>query len=218
VSFPRVRFSALRFSVVATACFLSCGPACHGESEGGGVGAGRQFLPTEAKVLRVIDGDTVELMDGRLLRYIGIDAPEVRRRARPGDREWRPGEAQRWVVDPEPMSREAMEFNRRLVDGKLARLEYDVQTHDRFGRLLAYVYVWAKGGSASRGNEVMVNAELLREGFAQILTIPPNVKYAERFRVLTQEAREGRRGLWGSAPSASDLPVSKRYNLSQNPG
>ncbi|MBI3330802.1 MAG: thermonuclease family protein [Candidatus Omnitrophica bacterium] len=148
-------------------------------------------LPERSTVRRVVDGDTVELADGRLVRYIGIDAPEVRRRARPGDREWRAGQGTGWVEDPEPMGREATAFNRRLVEGKSVRLEYDVQTHDRFGRLLAYVYVSEPGGS-----EAMANAELLREGLAQPLTIPPNVRHAERFRALAEAARRERRGLW----------------------
>ena len=126
-------------------------------------------------VRRVVDGDTIELTDGRLVRYIGIDAPESRQRQ--GDQ---------WVEDPEPFSRAATRANRRLVEGKHVRLESDVETHDRFGRVLAYVYA----------GEVMVNEELLREGFAQPLTIPPNVKYAERFRALAEEAREAHRGLW----------------------
>ena len=134
-----------------------------------------QLLPSEAGVRRVIDGDTVELTDGRLVRYIGIDAPEVRRR-----------EGGRWVVDPQPFGREAAEFNRQLVEGRRVRLEYDVQTHDRFNRLLAYVYV----------GESLVNAELERAGFAQPLTIPPDVRYAERFRLLAHAARQARRGLW----------------------
>ena len=128
----------------------------------------------------MVDGDTVELADGRLVRYLGIDAPEVRRR-----------EGDRWVVDPEPMGREATAFNRRLVEGKPVRLEYDVQTHDRFGRLLAYVYVSEPGGS-----EAMANVELIRAGLAQPLTIPPNVRHAERFRALAEAARRERRGLW----------------------
>lgn len=137
-------------------------------------------------VRRVVDGDTIELTDGRLVRYIGIDTPESRRRARPGDREWRVGASDQWVEDPQPFSRAATTANRHLVEGKRVRLESDVETHDRFGRVLAYVYA----------GEVMVNEELLREGFAQPLTIPPNVKYAERFRALAEEARRSHRGLW----------------------
>jgi len=133
--------------------------------------------PTETLVRRVIDGDTVELRDGRFVRYIGIDAPEVRRRA--GDR---------WVVDPEPFARAATEANRQLVEGKPVRLEYDVQPEDQYGRVLAYVYV----------GERLVNEELLWGGYAQLLTVPPNVRHVERFRRAAQAARRARRGLWGS--------------------
>ena len=111
-------------------------------------------LPQEAVVRRVVDGDTIELADGRLLRYIGIDAPELRRR-----------EGMHWVMKPDPFGREAAEANKRLVEGKRVRLEYDVQTHDRYGRLLAYVYV----------DDRMVNAALLEDGYARLLTIPPDV-------------------------------------------
>ena len=139
-------------------------------------------LPPQASVRRVVDGDTIELADGRLLRYIGIDTPELRRKVEG-----------RWVPDPEPFGEAARDANRRLVEGRTVRLEYDVQTHDRFGRLLAYVYVARDGG------EVMVNAELLRARFAQLLTIPPDVRYAEHFRSLADAARRERRGLWRGA-------------------
>lgn len=113
------------------------------------------------------------------MRYLGIDTPETRRR-----------DGERWVEDPEPFGREATEANRRLVEGRRVRLEYDAQTHDRHGRLLAYVYL----------GEEMVNARLLREGYAVVLTIPPNVRYAERFRILAAQARRERRGLWAQPP------------------
>ncbi len=135
-----------------------------------------QAAPELATVRRVIDGDTVELAGGQLVRYIGIDAPETHRR-----------EGGRWVDDSEPFGREATEANRRLVEGKrTVRLEYDVQTHDRYGRLLAYVYV----------GDQMVNEALLADGYATLLTIPPDVKYVERFRQLAAQARAARRGLW----------------------
>ena len=109
------------------------------------------------------------------MRYLGIDTPEVRRR-----------QNGRWVMDPEPFAQAATEANRRLVEGKRIRLEYDVRTHDRYGRWLAYVYV----------NGQMINATLLEQGYAQLLTIPPNVKYVEPFRQLAAKARQARRGLW----------------------
>ncbi|MDP3703086.1 MAG: thermonuclease family protein [Candidatus Omnitrophota bacterium] len=151
---------------------------------------------TETVVRHVIDGDTIELTDGRLVRYLGIDTPEVRRRARPGDREWRAWVGDHWIVDPEPLAHTATEANRELVEGKAVRLEYDIQTHDRYGRTLAYVYVSAKGGSASGGGDIMVNEALLEAGYAQVMTIPPNVRYAERFRAAAKAARSARRGLW----------------------
>lgn len=114
------------------------------------------------------------------MRYIGIDTPETRRRA--GDR---------WVEDPEPFGREASEANRRLVEGHTVRLEYDVEPHDRYGRLLAYVYVDGR----------LINAQLVEEGYAHLLTIPPNVKHAEEFRELAKQARAERRGLWALPPS-----------------
>ncbi len=137
-------------------------------------------LPTTAHVRRAVDGDTIELDDGRLVRYIGIDTPEVRRR-----------EGERWVEEPQPFGHEASEANRRLVEGKTVRLEYDAQPYDRYGRLLAYVYV----------EERLINAQLVEDGYAHLLTIPPNVKHAEEFRELAKRARANRRGLWAEPAS-----------------
>src|SRR5437016_3284537 len=88
----------------------------------------------------------------------------------------------------EPGGREAAEVNRRLIEGKTVRLELDVQERDRYGRLLAYVWV----------GDVMVNAELVRLGYAQVMTVPPNVRYQQLFLKLQREAREAGRGLWRS--------------------
>lgn len=139
------------------------------------LGAGARGADREAEIRRVIDGDTVELTDGRLVRYIGIDAPESRRRV---DGEWR--------EDPEPFAQAATEANRALVGGRRVRLEYDAQRFDRYGRTLAYVYV----------DERMVNEALLDAGVANALTIPPNVRHAERFRAAVAAARRAGRGLW----------------------
>lgn len=130
-------------------------------------------------VVRVVDGDTVwvRLAGGvEKVRYIGIDAPETSHPTR--------GE--------EPGGRAATLVNSRLVGDRTVRLEPDVQRRDRYGRLLAYVWV-----AAPDGGELMVNAELVRLGYAAVLTVPPNVRHAELFRKLAIEAREHRRGLWG---------------------
>jgi len=123
----------------------------------------------------VIDGDTIELSSGEKVRYIGIDTPEVREKTQEG-----------WVYKPGPFGEEAKEFNRRLVEGKRVRLEFDVQKKDKFKRTLAYVYA----------GEMFVNLEMVRQGFAMIYTYPPNLKYLELFLDAQKEARENKRGLW----------------------
>lgn len=130
----------------------------------------------EGVVVRVVDGDTIHIrIESRVekVRYIGINTPELHHPAR--------GE--------EPGAREATAVNRALVGGKQVRLDLDVQERDRYGRLLAYV--WA--------GELLVNAELVRRGYAQVMTVPPNVRYQELFLKLQREAREAGRGLWKRA-------------------
>jgi micrococcal nuclease len=97
----------------------------------------------------------------------------------------------------EPGGRAATAVNGRLVGDRPVRLEPDVQLRDRHGRLLAYVWVAGKSGG-----ELMVNAELVRLGYAAVMTVPPNVRHAELFRKLAVEAREHRRGLWADRVSA----------------
>ena len=74
------------------------------------------------------------------------------------------------------------------MDGRAVRLEFDVERRDRYGRLLAYVHRRADG--------LFVNAELVAQGYARTLTLPPNVRYAERLAALQRRARVERRGLW----------------------
>lgn len=131
-------------------------------------------------VERVVDGDTIKVWIGNALetvRYIGIDTPET--------------------VHPnrgvEPYGKAASEFNRGLVEGRQVRLEFDVEQRDRYGRLLAYVYV----------DTVFVNAEMIHQGFAQLMTVPPNVKHVDQFISLQGIARETNRGLW-SLESSDD--------------
>ena len=105
------------------------------------------------------------------VRYIGIDTPETKHPTK----------------EVEPYGKEASEANRKLVDGKTVRLEFDVQEQDRYGRLLAYVYL---------EEGTFVNAWLVQHGYAAVMTVPPNVKHQELFLRLQREAREEGRGLW----------------------
>ena len=128
----------------------------------------------EALAIRAVDGDTIEVeIEGESykVRYIGIDTPELHHPTKPVGY----------------YAQEAYEKNRELVEGKTVFLEKDISETDRYGRLLRYVYV----------GDVFVNAYLVQQGYAQVSTYPPDVKYQEQFLELQREARETGRGLWG---------------------
>jgi micrococcal nuclease len=145
--------------------------------------AGAQPASLEGTVVRIVDGDTIHVrLADRVekVRYIGVNTPEVHHP--------RKGE--------EPGGREAAEVNRELVENKHVRLELDVQSRDRYGRLLAYVWVDAAAGRGGPAEWTMINAELVRLGYAQVMTVPPNVRYQSLFLKLQRDAREAGRGLW----------------------
>lgn len=148
----------------------------------GEYGEAETFVVAEVK-----DGDTIVIGDGKgtLVRYIGIDTPEIARQDSPGD----------------PLSEEALEYNRKLVGGKSVRLEYDSERYDVYGRLLAYVFT----------DGVCVNEELLRQGLATPLFIEPNLTYRERFERAAEEAKEGKRGVWGDLESMEAPPVNVAF-------
>lgn len=124
-------------------------------------------------VLRVIDGDTVELSDGIRVRLIGIDTPE----------------------SGNCYSKESTNKLKELVEGKNVSIEKDVLEKDKYGRLLAYLYI----------NNTFVNENMVREGYAKILTIPPDIKYVEKFTKAQNEAREEKLGLWADTVCNSQL-------------
>jgi endonuclease YncB( thermonuclease family) len=122
------------------------------------------------KVVRVDDGDTVQLADGRRVRYIGLDTPE---RGEPGRGEF--------------LAEEAARFNRGLVLGQTVRLEREAEPLDRFGRILAQVYL---------KNGLWVNQALVREGMARVLYHPPNVARFEELLAEQRVALDQRKGIW----------------------
>lgn len=125
-------------------------------------------------VLRAVDGDTILVRGsgGRTerVRYIGIDTPESVKPNSP----------------VECYGHEASAFNRSLVEGKKVRLVPDQEPEDRFGRTLAFVYV----------NGTLVNAELLRRGYARTIEIEPNTSRADYFAELQRVAIRTKKGLW----------------------
>src|SRR5215210_3346078 len=168
--------SALRhtlLALVAALCAVLCGCSPPvAERPGDG---------RTVRVARVVDGDTirVELPSGEeAVRYIGIDTPES---VKPG-------------APVECFAKRASAFNERLVGGERVRLVRDVEARDRYGRLLAYLYRARDG--------LFVNAALVRAGYAQPLTIPPNVAHAGELRRLAAAARRAGRGLWSACRSS----------------
>jgi micrococcal nuclease len=139
-------------------------------------------------VKRVIDGDTLEInYKGKeeSVRLIGIDAPESRPNKKARNDAQRSGEDLKTIT---AMGKEATEYVRSLVkQGDTLKMEFDVQKRDKYGRLLGYVYL---------SNGKMLNEEIVKAGYANLMTIPPNVKYQERFLKAYKEAREHGRGLW----------------------
>jgi micrococcal nuclease len=128
-----------------------------------------------AYVLRAVDGDTIEVrLDGHRedVRYIGIDTPET---VKPG-------------TPVQCFGPQAHHFNARLITHRRVRLVFGVERRDIYGRLLAYVYL----------DDRFVNAELARRGLARTLTIPPNDRFAGRFKRLQMAAARAGRGLWGA--------------------
>lgn len=122
-------------------------------------------------VSRVIDGDTIDLADGRRVRYIGIDTPEIGHRA---------GEAD------DCYGKEATERNRELVEGKEIRLVKDVSETDKYERILRYVYA----------GDVFVNETLVWEGYARAVAIKPDTKFYEQFKSVQAQAKMDKKGMW----------------------
>jgi len=123
------------------------------------------------KVARVVDGDTIELEDGRIVRYIGINTPET--------------------VNPNILvqcyGNEASAKNRELVEGKNVKLMPDISDKDKYGRLLRYVYL---------EDNTFINLLLIESGFAFSSLYAPDIKYQNQFNAAEKEAKDGKKGLW----------------------
>jgi micrococcal nuclease len=182
-----------RLVVIVAVLVLASG--CGGNAEPGpAAAAATAMLPAGVDVVvrKVVDGDTLEVSGGERVRLIGVDTPET-------------------VAPDRPVGcfgTEASRFTASLVPpGTPVRLVGDVEQRDRYGRLLAYVYRQSDG--------LFVNAELLRQGYAQLLTIPPNIAHTDQFTAIARQAREGSQGLWAActllpdgrvAPASSGAP------------
>ena len=136
----------------------------------------------DAAVARVIDGDTIEVVGGTRVRFIGIDTPET-------------------STGPECFGPQATQYTRELLPvGTRIRLVYDVERLDRFRRTLAYVYKLTDG--------LFVNLALARNGYAMQATFPPNVAHAEEFQAAVAAARDSDLGMWAACRSTAAAPVT----------
>ncbi|HQN49239.1 MAG TPA: lamin tail domain-containing protein [Caldisericia bacterium] len=124
----------------------------------------KEFKENIYLVKRVIDGDTAELDNGIIVRYIGINAPE----------------------QGQSLYNESKQRNKELVEGKKVKLEFDNLLYDQYGRLLSYVFI----------DDIFVNYQLLKEGFAVLDKIYPNTKYIDKLIEAENYAKENKTGIW----------------------
>lgn len=129
----------------------------------------------ECRVLQIFDGDTIEVdCNGRVdkVRFIGIDTPETHKPDTP----------------VQCFGPEASNFTTSLLKNRIIKLEKDFEDKDIYGRLLRYVYL----------DNVMINEIIAKNGYSYLLTIPPDVKYTDKFKSAVNYAREHELGLWKS--------------------
>ncbi|MEI7751362.1 MAG: thermonuclease family protein [Candidatus Omnitrophota bacterium] len=189
-------------------------------------------------VTRVVDGDTLQLSNGEKVCLIGADAPESSN----SFKLWR--DAKKTGQDTKEIiakGEEAAEFTRKLVEGKQVKLEYDSQKKDKYGRILAYVYVFLYSGCESNkldrqiyevaefneGTYFFLNASIIKAGYAQVIpsasetagqAVPPNVKYQALFLDLQKEAMAQKRGLWRDTVEADQENLDYKLGLEDATG
>ena len=185
------RFKVTLFSILGILVFSVClyvgdlDPVFHSKEEVKfKIPVGKSYDYANILVKRVVDGDTLLLASGERVRLIGIDTPEMHESAKL-HRDSKKNNQD--IAAIKELGQRSYEFTKSLVEGKIVSLEFDLEKYDRYERLLAYVYL--KDGK-------FVNAEIVKQGYASLMTYPPNVKYADLFLKLYQEARENKRGLW----------------------
>lgn len=139
----------------------------------------------ESKVTSVIDGDTIVVEGGHKVRYIGINAPETSK------------DTSGKKTGEQCFADESYLENKRLVEGKVIKLVRDVSNTDKYGRLLRYVYV----------NDIFINDYLVINGYAKTMTIKPDVRYYEKFKVSQSHAKSKNLGIWKACPTLTpDTP------------
>jgi micrococcal nuclease len=141
------------------------------------------FLPAVALfardtvVRKIIDGNTVQLETGEIVKYIGVAAPSMNKKE-----------------GPEFYARQAVGYNKKLVFMKKVRLEFDAKRKDEAGNMLAYVFV----------KKTLVNAELIRNGCARAEVAPPNLRYKDALLDAQKKAMAEDKGIWAERKSDTE--------------
>jgi len=146
------------------------------------------YAKDTATVLKVVDGDTLKILyQGKeeSIRLIGIDTPESGNNNKTRRDAERTGQDIKTII---ALGKQATEYTKSQVSqNDTITIEFDVQQRDKYGRLLGYIYL---------ANGTMLNEEVVKAGYAQVMTYPPNVKYVELFQKVYRDAVLNTRGLW----------------------
>lgn len=153
-----------------------------------------ELQTTNAVVINAVDGDTidVELENGKTerVRLLLIDTPETKHPQ----------------LGVQPFGPEASEFTKETLEGKEVEMEFDVSERDRYGRVLAYI--WLEGQ--------MFNQDLLERGLARVAIYPPDIKYVDEFEQTQETARKNRIGIWSLENYVSEKGYT-RHNITDSP-
>ena len=176
------RFAVFSASLAVSLCLVSCKPSAPAPS------GEPSFSPTAAAAVHsVIDGDTIVIENSEKIRFLGLNAPEIRK-----------GQEGSYHGSEQPWGRDAANYVYRLLSGNKVELEYDPAiTTDHYGRTLAYVILSGE----------MVNARLLEQGYARFNDYGNELKYEDYLRGKEEIARAKKRGLWGEAKGGFKPPV-----------
>lgn len=175
ITFNKYKIAVYYFSLFFFLCLISCNKDETTTSD-------------TATVIKVIDGDTYKInFNGKAesVRLIGIDTPESRANIKAKKDARKSGES---VKEITALGKQATQYVKSLIKpGDKIKIEFDVQDRDRYGRILGYVYL---------ENGTFLNEKIIKDGYAQVMTVPPNVKYQDKFLAAQQNARSNNRGLW----------------------
>ena len=164
------------------------------------------------EVVKVFDGDTILLDNGEKVRLIGLDCPEMYDSDKLSRDVLNTGQDRETI---KKNGQKASHFTKNLVFKRTVQLEFDIERKDKYGRLLAYVWIknphldidlmnnsdiYVTGLRKNSADEmepyIFLNATIIKAGYAIPMKVPPNARYAEMFLKLYKEAKENKRGLW----------------------